>query len=235
MANVQMRKIAIIIPTYNERDNVVRLINEINKLFTANIIVVDDNSEDNTANAVKSLGLTNLKVLVRTNERGLGSAIRSGLNVVLNEGYDYAVTMDADLSHDPIYLPKMYQKAEQGYDLVIGSRYVKGGGIENWPLKRRIISKGANALFRLLIRSPLHDNTSNYRIYSRRAIKEVVKCDSANGYEFQICAVFRVLRANLKVAEVPIIFRDREEGKSKLTTGEIVRWFKYLIKLYTSS
>lgn len=237
MADVQItRKIAIVIPTYNERENATKLVKEINRVFPfADILIVDDNSEDNTAIAVKSLGFSNLKVVVRTNEKGLGSAIRTGLNIALNEGYDFTITMDADLSHDPVYLPKMYEKAIEGYDLVVGSRYVEGGGIENWPLKRRIISKGANFLFRLLMKSPLHDNTSNYRIYSRRAIQEVLKCDSANGYEFQICAVFRVLKANLKVAEVPIIFRDREKGKSKLTTKEIIEWFKYLLKLYASS
>lgn len=234
MANVQVKRVAIVIPTYNERDNVVKLIDEINRLFPANIIIVDDNSEDNTASAIRSLGLSNLRVLVRTNEKGLGSAIRTGLNIALNDGFDYAITMDADLSHNPIYLPKMYEKAEEGFDLVVGSRYVHGGGVENWPLKRKLISKGANMLFRLLIRSPLHDNTSNYRIYSRRAIEEAIKCDSANGYEFQICAIFRILRVNLRTAEVPIIFKDREEGESKLSTREIVRWFKYLIKLYSS-
>ncbi|AWR97509.1 glycosyltransferase [Acidianus sulfidivorans JP7] len=229
-----MKKVSIIIPTYNEADNVSKLIPEINKIFPSNIIVVDDSDDDSTVSVIQSFELNNLEVIARKKEKGLGSAIRTGLQKALDEGYDYAITMDADLSHNPIYLPKFYEKAIEGYDLVIGSRYIDGGGIENWPLKRRIISKGANFLFRLLLRSPLHDNTSNYRIYSRSAIKEVLKCD-ANGYEFQICAVFRILKANLRVAEIPIIFRDRELGKSKLSNKEIWKWFRYLIKLYLSS
>jgi dolichol-phosphate mannosyltransferase len=235
MENVQVNKrVTIVIPTFNERENIIRLLSLLSKVIRARIIIVDDNSQDGTAEAVRSLNSPNIQVIVREKERGLGSAIRTGIQKAIENGTDYVVTMDADLSHDPIYLPAMYEKAREGYDLVIGSRYVKGGGIENWPIKRRIISWGANFLVRLLLRSPLHDNTSNYRIYSTRAAKEVLKCESADGYEFQICAVYRVLKANLPVAEVPIIFKDRENGKSKLTTGQIYKWFKYVISLSRS-
>ena len=235
MENVQINKrVTIVIPTFNERENIIRLLSLLSKVIRARIIIVDDNSQDGTAEAVRSLNSPNIQVIVREKERGLGSAIRTGIQKAIENGTDYVVTMDADLSHDPIYLPAMYEKAREGFDLVIGSRYVKGGGIENWPIKRRIISWGANFLVRLLLRSPLHDNTSNYRIYSTRAAKEVLKCDSADGYEFQICAVYRVLKANLPVAEVPIIFKDREIGKSKLTIGQIYKWFKYVISLSRS-
>jgi dolichol-phosphate mannosyltransferase len=235
MENVQVNKrVTIVIPTFNERENIIRLLSLLSKVIRANIIIVDDNSRDGTAEAVRSLNSPNIQVIVREKERGLGSAIRTGIQKAIENGTDYVVTMDADLSHDPIYLPAMYEKAREGFDLVIGSRYVKGGGIENWPIKRRIISWGANFLVRLLLRSPLHDNTSNYRIYSTRAAEEVLKCESADGYEFQICAVYRVLKANLPVAEVPIIFKDREIGKSKLTTGQIYKWFKYVISLSRS-
>ncbi|MFP3217484.1 polyprenol monophosphomannose synthase [Acidianus sp.] len=235
MENVQLNKrVTIVIPTFNERENIIRLLSLLSKVIRARIIIVDDNSQDGTAEAVRSLNSPNIQVIVREKERGLGSAIRTGIQKAIENGTDYVVTMDADLSHDPIYLPAMYEKAREGFDLVIGSRYVKGGGIENWPIKRRIISWGANFLVRLLLRSPLHDNTSNYRIYSTRAAKEVLKCESADGYEFQICAVYRVLKANLPVAEVPIIFKDREIGKSKLTIGQIYKWFKYVISLSRS-
>ncbi|WP_048054607.1 polyprenol monophosphomannose synthase [Acidianus hospitalis] len=235
MENVQINKrVTIVIPTFNERENIIRLLSLLSKVIRARIIIVDDNSQDGTAEAVRSLNSPNIQVIVREKERGLGSAIRTGIQKAIENGTDYVVTMDADLSHDPIYLPAMYEKAREGFDLVIGSRYVKGGGIENWPIKRRIISWGANFLVRLLLRSPLHDNTSNYRIYSTRAAKEVLKCESADGYEFQICAVYRVLKANLPVAEVPIIFKDREIGKSKLTIGQIYKWFKYVISLSRS-
>jgi dolichol-phosphate mannosyltransferase len=235
MENVQVNKrVTIVIPTFNERENIIRLLSLLSKVIRARIIIVDDNSQDGTAEAVRSLNSPNIQVIVREKERGLGSAIRTGIQKAIENGTDYVVTMDADLSHDPIYLPAMYEKAREGYDLVIGSRYVKGGGIENWPIERRIISWGANFLVRLLLRSPLHDNTSNYRIYSTRAAKEVLNCESADGYEFQICAVYRVLKANLPVAEVPIIFKDREIGKSKLTIGQIYKWFKYVINLSRS-
>ncbi|BDC19566.1 polyprenol monophosphomannose synthase [Acidianus sp. HS-5] len=235
MENMQInKKVTIVIPTFNERDNIVRLLPLLSKVIRASIIIVDDDSQDGTAEAVKSLNSPNIQIIIRKNEKGLGSAIRTGILKAIESSADYIVTMDADLSHDPVYLPSMYEKAREGYDLIIGSRYVKGGGIENWPLKRRVISWGANFLVRLLLRSPLHDNTSNYRVYSTRAAKEALKCESADGYEFQICAVYRVLRANFPVAEVPIVFKDREIGKSKLTSRQIYKWFKYVIHLTKS-
>ncbi len=236
MENLQRTKvISIVIPTYNERDNVVSLVKEIVSKVQGNIIVVDDDSQDKTAEAVMSLNLSNVKVFVRKNERGLGSALRFGLLKALELGSSYAVTMDADFSHDPAYLKPLIEKAVEGYDLVIGSRYVKGGRIENWPLSRRLISKGANLMVRLLLKSPIHDNTSNYRVYSRQAIEKVLECNSTNGYEFQICAVYQVLKNRLMVAEVPIVFKDREKGQSKLNFKEIVKWFNYVLKLYLSS
>ncbi|EWG07432.1 MAG: family 2 glycosyl transferase [Candidatus Aramenus sulfurataquae] len=236
MENLQRTKlISIVIPTYNERDNVVSLVKEILSKVQGNIIVVDDDSQDKTAEAVMSLNLSNVKIFVRKNERGLGSALRFGLLKALELGSSYAVTMDADFSHDPTYLKPLIEKAVEGYDLVIGSRYVKGGRIENWPLSRRLISKGANFMVRLLLKSSIHDNTSNYRVYSRQAIEKVLECDSADGYEFQICAVYQVLKNRLKVAEVPIVFKDRERGQSKLNFKEIVKWLNYVLKLYLSS
>ncbi|MCI2414236.1 MAG: polyprenol monophosphomannose synthase [Candidatus Aramenus sp.] len=236
MENLQRAKvISIVIPTYNERDNAVSLVKEIVSRVQGNIIVVDDDSQDKTAEAVISLNLSNVKVFVRKNERGLGSALRFGLLKALELGSSYVVTMDADFSHDPAYLKPLIEKAVEGYDLVIGSRYVKGGRIENWPLSRRLISKGANFMVRLLLKSPIHDNTSNYKVYSRQAIEKALKCESADGYEFQICAVYQVLKNHLKVAEVPIVFRDREKGQSKLKRKEILKWFNYVLKLYFSS
>ena len=221
----------IIIPTYNENENVVKLIKQIVELIPyAKIMVIDDNSPDGTAIEVKKLNMKNVEIFVR-NERGLGSALRFGMRKALERGSDFIATIDADLSHDPIYLPEMLKVASEGYDLVIGSRYIKNGGIENWPLSRRIISKGANLLFKIIAHSPLNDNTSNYRIYSRRASLAALECETANGYEFQICSVFKIIKANFKVTEYPIIFKERESGKSKLNLYEIIRWFIYVIKL----
>ncbi len=231
-----MTKISIVIPTYNERDNVVLLIEQIAKLLPeSHIIVVDDNSPDGTAEALRKLNVPNLTVFVR-NERGLGSAIRFGIKKALEAGSEFIVTMDADLSHDPAYLPQMIKTAVEGeYDLVVGSRYISGGGVENWPLSRRIISRGANLLFRLISNSPLHDNTSNYRVYSRRATELVLDCETANGYEFQICSVFKILKSSLKATEYPIVFKDRRFGKSKLGISEIFKWFYYVVGLSLSS
>ncbi len=236
MENVQKSQIvSIVIPTYNEKDNVINLIKKINTELNGNIIVVDDNSEDKTGEAVRSLGLENVKVFIRTNERGLGSALRYGISKALEVGSSLIVTMDADFSHDPVYLKSMIGRAGEGYDLVIGSRYIKGGKIENWSYKRKMISWGANLLVRLLLRSPLRDNTSNYRVYSRYAALSALNCNSANGYEFQICAIFKILKSKMRVSEVPITFRDREKGKSKLDYSQILNWFTYLLKLYFSS
>jgi len=231
-----MSNISIVIPTYNERDNVVLLVQQIVKLLpNSRILVIDDNSPDGTVNALRNLKIPNLTVFVR-NERGLGSALRYGIKKGLESGAELIVTMDADLSHDPLYLPQMTKIAIEGkYDLVIGSRYVKGGGIENWSLRRRVISRGANSLFKLVSRSPLNDNTTNYRVYSRKASLLALGCETANGYEFQICSVFKIIKSNLKVIEYPIIFKDRKVGKSKLRSSEILNWFLYIIKLSLSS
>lgn len=229
-----MANFSIVIPTYNERDNIVKLVEEIKKIvpYTSRILIVDDNSPDGTALILQDLNIHNLTVLVRYNERGLGSAIRYGIKKAIELKSDFIVTMDADFSHDPKYLPEMMKIAlNENYDLVIGSRYVKGGGIENWPFSRRIISRGANYLFKLVSHSPINDNTSNYRIYSRKAALLALECDTTNGYEFQICSIFKIIRNNLTFKEYPIIFVDRKTGKSKLDFREILNWFLYIVKL----
>jgi len=233
-----MANFSIVIPTYNERDNIVKLVEEIKKIvpYTSRILIVDDNSPDGTALILQDLNIHNLTVLVRYDERGLGSAIRYGIKKAIERKSDFIVTMDADFSHDPKYLPEMMKIAlNENYDLVIGSRYVKGGGIENWPFSRRIISRGANYLFKLVSHSPINDNTSNYRIYSRKAALLALECDTTNGYEFQICSIFKIIRNNLTFKEYPIIFVDRKTGKSKLDFREILNWFLYIVKLSLSS
>ncbi|ACP46502.1 glycosyl transferase family 2 [Sulfolobus islandicus Y.G.57.14] len=233
-----MANFSIVIPTYNERDNIVKLVEEIKKIvpYNSRILIVDDNSPDGTALILQDLNIHNLTVLVRYDERGLGSAIRYGIKKAIERKSDFIVTMDADFSHDPKYLPEMMKIAlNENYDLVIGSRYVKGGGIENWPFSRRIISRGANYLFKLVSHSPINDNTSNYRIYSRKAALLALECDTTNGYEFQICSIFKIIRNNLTFKEYPIIFVDRKTGKSKLDFREILNWFLYIVKLSLSS
>ncbi|QGA55170.1 glycosyltransferase [Sulfolobus sp. E5-1-F] len=233
-----MVNFSIVIPTYNERDNIIKLVKEINRIvpYTSRILIVDDNSPDGTASVLQGLNINNLTIFVRYHERGLGSALRYGIKKAIELESDFIVTMDADFSHDPKYLPEMMKIAlNENCDLVIGSRYIKGGGIENWPFSRRIISKGANYLFKLISHSPINDNTSNYRIYSRKAALLALECDTTNGYEFQICSIFKIIRNNLKFKEYPIIFTDRKIGKSKLNFREILNWFLYIVKLSLSS
>jgi len=218
----------VVIPTYNEAENIKELIPLIRQYVPdVKILVIDDNSQDGTAEIAKGLGA---EVFVRKNERGLGSALRFGLLKAYEMGFEYIATMDADLSHDPIYLPSLFN-ASLSADLVLGSRYIKGGKIENWPFKRRIISKGANFLARLLLHLDTKDNTTGYRVYSRRAIEAVKECKNSNGYEFQICAVYQAKRSGLKIVEVPITFRDRSKGESKLGSEKMLEWFIYVVKL----
>ena len=218
----------VVIPTYNEAENIKELIPQIRQYIPdVKIIIVDDNSQDGTAEVAKKL---DAEVFIRKNERGLGSALRFGLLKAYNLGFEYIATMDADLSHDPMYLPAMFN-ASSNADLVLGSRYIKGGKIENWPLKRRIISKGANLLAKILLHLDTKDNTTGYRVYSRKAIEVVKECSHSNGYEFQICAIYQVKKHGLKTIEVPITFRDRSKGESKLGSEKIFEWFIYVLKL----
>jgi dolichol-phosphate mannosyltransferase len=221
-----VQNVCVVVPTYNERPNVLTLIGSL-KGLGLKVIVVDDNSPDGTADLVSQAKIPSV-FLIRRNERGLGSAIKRGMEEALNMGCERIVTMDADLSHDPKYLPDMLGK---DCDLVIGSRYIAGGGIENWPLIRRIISSGANIIARTMLRTGIRDNTSNFRVYSTKAVREALKCESASGYEFQICALFMVRRAGLGMCEFPITFVDRKMGKSKLGAAELIKWLVYVVRL----
>ncbi|BCU66876.1 dolichol-phosphate mannosyltransferase [Sulfolobales archaeon HS-7] len=212
----------IVIPTYNERENIEKLLSKVKEI--AHVIVVDDNSPDGTGSLAKSLGAE----LILRNERGLGGALRDGMKRGLEEECTKIATMDADLSHDPVYLKEMFSIDA---DLVIGSRYVKGGGVRAWPLSRRVISFGANALARILLQTGVKDNTSNFRVYGRKAAEAAINCLSANGYEFQICSVFYVKKGGLVIKEYPIIFVDRKVGKSKLGIKEIASWFAFILRL----
>ncbi|AHC51336.1 dolichol-phosphate mannosyltransferase [Sulfolobus acidocaldarius SUSAZ] len=221
--------LGVVIPTYNEAENIRELIPRIKEVDkNINIIIVDDNSPDNTSGIAEQMGAI---VFVRKDERGIGSALKFGLEQGVKMGFKRLITMDADLSHDPKYIPDLVSKEA---DLVIGSRYVKGGAIENWPLQRRLISSGANSIARLLLRFDVRDATSGYRAYSPRAVEAISPCKSADGYEFQICSVYHIFKSGLQIAEVPISFHDREKGKSKLDSQKIFKWFAYVLKLSLS-
>lgn len=208
---------AIVVPTVNEAGTIGKLIAELLSIVPkVRIYVVDDASTDGTAQIVKGLAREwdSVVLLERPERRGLGDALRFGLGKALSDRSNEAfVTMDADLSHDPSDLHKLLS---EHVDLVIGSRYVSGGEIVGWSLFRRLTSAVANRLSRICLGIQTKDATSGYRMYSRRAADLVVSCSVNDGFQFQVEATWLIERANIEVKEVPIRFRDRELGRSKL-------------------
>lgn len=200
----------------------------------ADVLVVDDGSPDGTADLAEKLGaeLGGITVLRREGARGFGAAVRAGFTWALDRGYDVVVGMDADLSHDPSVLPALLEAVAAGADLVVGSRYVPGGGIPRWPLYRRALSRFGNVYATTLLRLPVSDATSGYRAYRASALRAVdLTRVRANGYGFLIEMVYRVRRAGGRLAEVPIVFVDREREASKMS-GRIVAEALVLVTLW---
>ena len=213
----------IIIPTYNEAENIALLAAQIaNALPEAHLLLVDDASPDGTADIATRLFATdaaykNYRVLRRTGLRGLGRAYREGFDKALAEGYDLIIQMDADLSHDPCHLPELVE-ATRHADLVIGSRYCLGGGVKNWPWRRILLSRFAVWYVRTLTHVPLADATAGYRCWTRRALESVeLETLLSEGYSFQVEMSYRASRAGMRIAEVPILFVDRQYGRSKIS------------------
>ncbi len=218
----------IVLPTYNERDNIEPFLRAVREVSVADVLVVDDNSPDGTADLARELGseLGGVEVLQREVKAGLGSAYRAGFDKVLgaagDDPYDVVISMDADLSHDPAVIPTMLALIEEGADTVIGSRYVRGGGTTDWPVRRQLLSKWGNAYTRRLLRLAPHDCTSGYRAYSASALAAIDPHDtSAEGYAFLTELVRRLTRQGYRIVETPIVFRDRTRGKSKMS-GRII-------------
>jgi dolichol-phosphate mannosyltransferase len=218
----------IVLPTYNERDNVEPFLRAVRAVSDIDVLVVDDNSPDGTADLVRELGseLGGIEVLQRETKAGLGSAYRAGFDKVLgtwgDAAYDVVVSMDADLSHDPAVLPAMLALIDDGADTVIGSRYVRGGGTTDWPVRRQLLSKWGNAYTRRMLRLTPHDCTSGYRAYRASALAAIDPHEtSAEGYAFLTELVRRLTRHGYRIVETPIVFRDRTHGKSKMS-GPII-------------
>jgi dolichol-phosphate mannosyltransferase len=211
----------IVTPTYNESGNIAEFLERVRKAVPeADIRVVDDNSPDGTADLADEAGtrLAQITVLRRPKKIGLGDAYRAGFSVGIERGYDVIVQMDADLSHDPSELPKMFAALDAGADAVIGSRYIPGGSIPNWPWHRRALSKWGNRYTAIVTGMPIKDATSGYRAYRADMLKAIdFGTTRAKGYGFQMETAYRVRRAGGKVVEVPITFTDRVKGESKLT------------------
>ncbi|MGZ8751756.1 MAG: polyprenol monophosphomannose synthase [Acidimicrobiia bacterium] len=215
----------VVLPTYNESENIETVLRRVRAVEPeADILVVDDNSPDGTADIAEKVGLDlgRIEVLRRAAKSGLGSAYRAGFRIGLDRDYDRFVEMDSDLSHDPDALPSLLAGSERGAELVIGSRYVPGGATPRWPWYRLAISKGGNLYARSLLRLPVRDATAGFRVYSRQALLSFPLDDvRAEGYAFQVEMAYRVHRAGGIITEVPIEFRDRELGTSKMS-GRIV-------------
>lgn len=215
----------IVIPTYNESDNIERLIDAILGLDESfHVLIVDDNSPDGTGEIVERVAALSPRVRVkhRSQKLGLGSAYREGFRTALANGADFIFEMDADFSHDPAMLPLFLEKM-QDYDLVVGSRYLNGVSVVNWPLRRLMLSYGASVYTRLITGLKLADCTSGFKCF-RRSVLESIDLESirSDGYSFQIEMNYRVAEKGFRIGELPIIFIDRRAGHSKMS-GKIVR------------
>ena len=222
-------RVLVVIPTYNESENIERVLRRIrDALPEATVLVVDDGSPDGTADQAETLGkeLGQVELLRRTEKSGLGSAYRAGFRWGLDHGYDACVEMDADLSHDPDALPGLVAPLEKGFELVVGSRYVPGGTIPNWAWHRRLLSRGGNIYASSLLGLGVTDSTSGFRAYAAPVLR-LIALDKirADGYGFQIEMTYQAKRAGAPIVEVPIRFVDRVEGESKMSTFIVVEAF----------
>ncbi|MBD3380841.1 MAG: glycosyltransferase [candidate division Zixibacteria bacterium] len=219
------KKACVIIPTYNEKENIERITNAVLKQDERlSVLVVDDNSPDGTGQIADRKAEENARVMVlhREAKSGLGQAYIAGFKYTLKKGFDYILEMDADFSHDPKYLPD-FLKTIENYDLVLGSRYIPGGGVVNWPADRIMISKIGNIYARIITGMPVADATGGFKCF-RREVLEAIDFDEvrSNGYSFQIEMSFRAYKKGFRIKEIPITFKDREDGTSKMSK-KIVR------------
>lgn len=210
----------IVIPTYNERDNIAALVPRIRDCMPdADILVVDDNSPDHTASVVRDLAGADRRVqlLEREGKEGYGKAVTAGFEWGLERDYSLILQMDADFSHDPKFLPDIIA-ASHSADLVLGSRYVAGGGTENWSLRRRLLSRGGNAYARTVLGLDIRDLTGGFRCWKRSLLEQIdLPSIKATGYSFMIESLYRAVKKGAVVAEVPIIFAERTHGTSKMS------------------
>ena len=213
-------KTLIISPTYNEVKNIQSLVEQIFELDPSyHLLIIDDNSPDGTADKVKELKslFDNLHLEERPKKAGLGTAYKFGFNWALKNGYDAVVQMDADLSHDPNDVPRLISQLKH-HDLIIGSRYVEGVSVVNWPIRRLILSYGANIYSSFITGMPINDGTGGFKAWSSSILQRIeLKKVKSQGYSFQIEMNFRAWRLGARIKEEPIIFVDRTIGESKMS------------------
>ena len=231
-------RVTVVVPTYNEAGNIERLCREVRLAVPdATLLIVDDASPDGTADLAEAAGesLGQIAVLRRSGKTGLGAAYRAGLRAAIDGGAEICVQMDADLSHDPAVLPALIANAKHGADLAIGSRYVPGGLTENWPRRRRMLSRWGNRYAAGVLGLAVNDATAGYRAYRTDAL-ERMEFDSvkAEGYGFQVEMTYRLVRIGGKVVEFPITFRDRTAGDSKMSGGIVREALMIVIKLWVA-
>tara|TARA_B100001142_G_scaffold94469_1_gene96320 strand:+ start:1921 stop:2631 length:711 start_codon:yes stop_codon:yes gene_type:complete len=213
-----MNKNLVIIPTYNESQNIDKIINMIDGLeLGLDFLIVDDNSPDGTADIVKNLGKDNINLIVQESKSGLGTAYKKGFQWAIDNNYEKIIQIDADLSHNPNSIPELIKDSDK-YDLVIGSRYINGINVVNWPMSRLLLSYLANKYVKFFTRLKINDSTSGYKCINIRVLKEInLKKVKSQGYSFQIEINFLASVKRFKIKEVPIIFHDRTVGESKMS------------------
>ena len=218
-------RVAVVLPTYNESENIARLLTQLRTVVPdGRLYVVDDNSPDGTGDIAERCAaeLGGIEVIHRPGKQGLGSAYRQGFAYVIAQGADVIVSMDVDFSHDPLTIPAMLAAIDAGSDAVIGSRYVNGGGTKNWPLHRRLLSRWGNLYTGAVLGVKVRDCTSGFRAYRASALAAIApETTKAEGYAFLSELVVRLSRRGSKISEVPILFIDRENGTSKMS-GRII-------------
>jgi len=222
---ISKMKILIIIPTYNELENLPTLLPEVlSKNDGINVLIVDDNSPDGTAAFVENemKNINGIHLIKRPSKRGLGTAYIAGFKFALQNGYDFIFEMDADFSHDPKEIPRFFDEIKNS-DVVLGSRYINGVNVINWPMRRLLLSSFANFYTRFITGMPVHDATGGFKCF-RREVLEAINLEkvTSNGYAFQIEMTFKAWKKGFQVKEIPIIFVDRVKGKSKMSR-KIVR------------
>jgi dolichol-phosphate mannosyltransferase len=229
-------RVLVSLACYNERDNLAALIREIHQqLPDADVLVIDDNSPDGTGVLADQLAAADarIQVLHRAGKLGLGTAILAGMRYAMQHDYDFFLNMDADFSHHPRHLPAVYAGMARR-DVMIGSRYVPGGGTVNWPLSRKFISKSVNLVVRFLFRMPVRDASGSYRCYRVSKLRQVpLERIISRGYAFQQEVLYRCRKAGCRLGETPIVFEDRRAGSSKVNLREAVRSVSTLIYLGT--
>jgi dolichol-phosphate mannosyltransferase len=236
-------KTLVIIPTYNERENIERIVPQVLEQDSSiHILIVDDGSPDGTGEIADQMakGNNHINVLHRQGKGGLGTAYIAGFRYALEKGYDLILEMDCDFSHDPKSLPK-FLEAIQDADLILGSRYISGVNVINWPMSRLLLSYYANVYSRWVTGLPLRDATGGFKCY-RREVLNAINLDKvrSNGYSFQIEMSFRAWKKGFKIKEIPIIFEDRKAGQSKMSKKIVreaiwmvwkLRWWSIIGKL----